>query len=210
MPPRHHGFVGSIPEDALRYRVKVELRKRMRALRGALPLAARLERSRRIGARLLALEAVAQAQAVALFWPMQEKNEVDLRSVEETLRARGTRIAFPCALAETRKLTFRFVRDPGALLDRGAGFCEPDPSEPEAQPGELDVIVVPALAVDPSGHRIGYGLGYYDATLPDHAAHAVSIAVAFDFQLIAEVPATSGDVPTNWIVTDARTIRAGG
>ena len=70
------------------------------------------------------------------------------------------------------------------------------------------MIVVPALAVDPRGHRIGYGAGYYDRTLPRFAPPAVRRAVAFDFQLVAEVPSTEGDVAVDWIVTDARALRA--
>jgi 5-formyltetrahydrofolate cyclo-ligase len=68
--------------------------------------------------------------------------------------------------------------------------------------------VVPALAVDPRGHRVGYGAGFYDRTLPRFVPPAVSIAVAFDFQLAVEVPTTEGDVAVSWIVTDARELRA--
>jgi 5-formyltetrahydrofolate cyclo-ligase len=88
----------------------------------------------------------------------------------------------------------------------GTGLREPMPTEPEAVAGALDVIVVPALAVDPSGHRIGYGAGYYDRTLPRFAASSTSIAVAFDFQLVAEVPSTPHDARVDWVVTDARVL----
>ena len=67
---------------------------------------------------------------------------------------------------------------------------------------------MPALGVAPSGHRIGYGAGYYDRTLPLHAPPAVTLAVAYDFQLLAEVPVTEGDVPVDFIVTDRRVLRA--
>ena len=72
----------------------------------------------------------------------------------------------------------------------------------------LDAIIVPAIAVDPTGHRIGYGAGYYDRTLPAFAPPAVSIAVAYDWQLVAEVPATEGDVRVAWVVTDIRSFDA--
>jgi 5-formyltetrahydrofolate cyclo-ligase len=68
---------------------------------------------------------------------------------------------------------------------------------------------VPALAIDPSGHRIGYGAGYYDRTLPRFAPPAIAIAVAFDFQLVSEVPATPSDVRVGWLATDARVLDAG-
>jgi 5-formyltetrahydrofolate cyclo-ligase len=105
-------------------------------------------------------------------------------------------------------MTFRFVARPEAMQEQGLGFREPTPSDPEAAPGELDAIVVPALAVDPRGHRIGYGAGFYDRALARFAPPATAIAVGFDFQLVAEAPETEGDVPVAWIVTDARAMRA--
>lgn len=201
-------------EDALRVRVKAELRKRMRGLRGALPASACAERSGRIAARCLSLEPVASAQRVALFWPLVERREVDLRTLDATLRNRGVRIAYPAIDRETGSLHFRFVSDPESMVDEptmGTGLREPSPAEPEAVPGEIDVIVVPALAVDSDGHRIGYGAGYYDRTLPRFgAAGATSLAVAFDFQLLAEIPSLGNDVRVDWVVTDTRVLHPRG
>jgi 5-formyltetrahydrofolate cyclo-ligase len=195
-------------DEVLRQRVKIELRKRMRALRKTLPASACAERSARIVDRLRALDPIVRARSVALFWPIEERHEVDLRGLDATLRAGGARIAYPAVDRETGAMTFQFVDDPGAMLEQGLGFCEPPPHAPQAEPGALDAIVVPALAVDPRGHRIGYGAGYYDRTLPAHAPPAVAVAVAFDFQLVAEIGATSRDVRVAWIVTDARTLAA--
>lgn len=198
-------------EDVLRARVKAELRKRMRGLRGALPASACAERSSRITARCIALEPLAAARRVALFWPILERHEVDLRPLDAALRARGVRVAYPAIDRETASLVFRFVSDPANMVDETTlanGLREPAPTEPEATPGDLDAIVVPALAVDPTGQRIGYGVGYYDRTLPRFAATATSVAVAFDFQLLAEVPSTPCDVRVDWVITDARIMDA--
>jgi len=67
---------------------------------------------------------------------------------------------------------------------------------------------VPALAVDPRGHRIGYGAGFYDRALPRFVPPAAAIVVAFDFQLVAEVPETPLDFAAAWVVTDTRTLAA--
>ena len=187
-------------ETTLRFRAKVELRKRARALRNAIPRDAIAERSARIAARLEALPVVATAGAVALFWPIEGRNEVDLTALDGRLRAAGKRLAYPSIDPDTRVMTFRFVDDPAALEERGLGFREPDPSAPEAP--ALDVIVVPALQADALGHRIGYGAGFYDRTLPRFAPPARSIGVVFSFQLIAEVPVTEGDVALSMLVTD--------
>ena len=58
----------------------------------------------------------------------------------------------------------------------------------------------------PTGHRLGYGRGYYDRTLA-LMPRTTSVAVAFDFQLIAEVPSEAHDVPVTWVVTDRSTLR---
>jgi 5-formyltetrahydrofolate cyclo-ligase len=202
--------------------VKLELRKRLRGLRKALPASSCAERSARIVERLLALEPVARAQTVALFWPMIERREVDLRTLDANLRVRGVRIAYPSITFRpgsgeagempsdpaTQAMTFRFVGDPGSMVETVGGLVEPRPEDPAAGGTELDVIVVPALAVDPRGHRIGYGAGFYDRTLPLFSPPAATVAVAFDFQLLAEVPATEGDVPVEWVVTDTRVLRS--
>jgi 5-formyltetrahydrofolate cyclo-ligase len=102
-------------------------------------------------------------------------------------------------------MTFRFVDDVTTMDERGFGFAEPTPESPEATLRELDVVIVPALALDPTGHRIGYGAGYYDRAL--EGTSVLKVGVIFDFQLISEVPATEGDVPVDWVVTDARTLK---
>ncbi len=191
-------------EIALRYRAKAVLRKRARALRSALPREVVAERSARIADRLLALPAFSAALRVALFWPIEGRNEVDLTALDARLRAAGVRLYYPAIDPETRVMTFRFVADPAALEERGLGFREPDASAPEAD--ALDVIIVPALQIDARGHRIGYGAGYYDRALPRFAPPALAIGVAFSFQLVAEVPDTEGDVPVGLLVTDDRTL----
>jgi 5-formyltetrahydrofolate cyclo-ligase len=194
------------PDDYIRLKVKAELRKRLRGVRKTTPAEACAERSRALVARLEAHEAVVNAKTIALFWPIESRHEVDLRPLDATLRARGVRIAYPAIDADTNVMTFRFVDDVSALEDKGYGFLEPAADAPIAT--ALDAIIVPALAVDPTGHRIGYGAGYYDRTLPAFAPPAVSIAVAYDWQLVAEVPATEGDVRVAWVVTDIRSFDA--
>jgi len=208
MPSDPHGFVPSSAEDVLRLRVKAELRKRMRGLRKTMPAAACAARSARIVDRLAVLAPLAGARSAALFWPIEERHEVDLRALDARLRARGLRVAYPWVDPETRDMTFRFVAHPDAMQEQGFGFREPPAQATEAAPGELDVVVVPALAVDPRGHRVGYGAGYYDRTLPRFAPPAASIAVAFDFQLVPEAPDTPADVAVAWIVTDERQMSA--
>jgi 5-formyltetrahydrofolate cyclo-ligase len=151
------------------------------------------------------LPEIAGARSVALFYPIEGRNEVDLRALDAELRAKGARIAYPAIEQETRVMSFRFVAETEAMEERGLGFREPAEDAEEAT--ALDAIVVPALQIDASGHRIGYGAGYYDQTLPRYSPPATAIGVAFDFQLIAEVPVTEGDVAVSMVVTDQRVFR---
>lgn len=205
MSPRDRGHELA-PEEFLRVKVKAELRKRLRGVRKTMPAEAATERSTKIIATLEAHPAVVAAKSIALFWPIEARKEVDLRPFDASLRRRDVRIAYPAIDPETDVMTLRFVDDPAGLEEQGYGFAEPPPDAPHAP--ELDVVIVPAVAIDPTGHRIGYGAGYYDRTLPRYAPPAVSIAVAYDWQLVAEVPATPHDVRVRWVVTDARTIDA--
>jgi 5-formyltetrahydrofolate cyclo-ligase len=198
------------PDEFIRLKVKAELRKRLRGVRKTTPAEACAERSRALVARLELHPAVAAAKSIALFWPIEARHEVDLRPLDTTLRARGVRIAYPAIDADTNVMTFRFVDDVSLLDEKGFGFREPAADAPEASPGGVDVVIVPAIAVDPTGHRIGYGAGYYDRTIPKYVPPGVSIAVAYDWQLVAEVPATEHDVRCQWVVTDVRTFDAPG
>jgi 5-formyltetrahydrofolate cyclo-ligase len=191
-------------ETALRYRAKAALRQRARALRNSMPRDAIAARSGRIVERLEALPSIEAARCVALFWPIETKNEVDLRALDARLRAAGKAIAYPAIDSETRVMTFRLVQDPGELEERGLGFQEPAAAAPE--PDAIDVIVVPALQLDARGHRIGYGAGFYDRALPRFSPPALKVGVAFDFQLIAEVPVTEGDVALDLVVTDDKVL----
>jgi 5-formyltetrahydrofolate cyclo-ligase len=207
MPPEHHGFIPSSADEQMRVRVKAELRKRMRALRKALPASACAARSALIADRLATLEPVTRARTVCLFWPIEDRHEVDLRPLDARLRERGVRVAYPGVDPEGGGgMTFRFVADPELMERHAFGFREPSVRDPEAE--QLDVIIVPALAIDPRGHRIGYGAGYYDRALPRFVPPSVTVAVAFDFQLVVETPNSPVDLPVAWIVTDTRSMAA--
>jgi 5-formyltetrahydrofolate cyclo-ligase len=188
---------------------KQELRKRMRALRTAHPAEALGKRSRAIVERALALPAFRAAAGVALFFPLLERKEVDLRELDAEARRLGKRVYYPFleARGEVRVSGLRVTRSLDDLALQDERFLEPDPSAPEAQRGEIDVLFVPALAVAPSGHRLGYGAGFYDSLLPDFCPPAQAWVVAFDFQLLVDLPTLPHDVPCDGLLTDARSLK---
>jgi 5-formyltetrahydrofolate cyclo-ligase len=200
------------PEELqeLTRRAKGQLRKRMRALRQAYPAEARQARSERIAGLLEQHPAFRAAQTVGLFWPMESRHEVDLRALDARARALGKAVAYPFLRhAEGRSVTgFAVTEREADLSEQGQGFLEPARQAQALERGQLELVVVPALAVAGSGHRLGYGRGYYDVTLPDFCPPAVSIAVAFEFQLLIQLPEEEGDFRCDFVVTDQRVIDA--
>ncbi len=192
----------------LRGRAKAALRKRYRQLRASLPDDVRATRSAQIAARVTALDAWTAARTVALFASMHD--EVQTAPLVEAARAKGCTVCLPVVVDGEAALTFRVAYRGDEEMPRAAGVWgieEPTADAPVVDLAEIDLVVIPALAVDPAGHRIGYGRGYYDHTLP-RMTKAARVAVAFEFQLIAEVPSEPHDAAASWIVTDTRTLRA--
>jgi 5-formyltetrahydrofolate cyclo-ligase len=186
-------------EGALRQHVKGELRTRMRSLRRTLPAETRLEKSYRICAFLQEIEPVLQARVVGSFLAMS--TEVDLAAFVGWLQARGQSVAVPRIAADGKSLEFCLLDSALTLEQHPLGFVQPSGVHPTIATSELDVVLVPALAIDLRGYRVGYGQAFYDRTLPQ-ATRAVRIGVAFDFQLVPEVPDTPGDEPVHMVVTD--------
>ncbi|MEZ4221330.1 MAG: 5-formyltetrahydrofolate cyclo-ligase [Polyangiaceae bacterium] len=199
-----------VDEKALAIRVKKQLRARFRRLRETTPSAAAgaAQRSAAICDRVIELPAWQTAQAIALFSPMPDKGEVDVSPLDQRARSQGKRVAYPFMRPSADGYTtgFAWVDALSALEERGRGFAEPPPDAVVVQPGELDAILVPALAVAPSGHRLGFGIGWYDATLSEFRDSATLVLVAFDFQLLVELPIEEHDVPCHVVVTDERLI----
>jgi 5-formyltetrahydrofolate cyclo-ligase len=204
-PHEAHGKGSLYPDEIIARKVKTELRKRMRGVRVAAPASACAVRSEKIRARLSVLPAVTAARSIALFFPIEGKNEVDLLPLHEALSARGVSVAYPSIDPDTGEMTFRVPTSLDLLEERGKGFREP-PYECEALHAP-DVIVVPALAVAPTGHRLGYGAGYYDRALAV-AAGSFTVAVVYDYQLLVELPVLPHDVPVAHVVTDTRDFAA--
>jgi 5-formyltetrahydrofolate cyclo-ligase len=190
---------------------KKQLRQRMRALRTAHPASTLAERSEKVVRAVSALEAFQAAQSVALFHPLLARNEVDIRPLDALARAAGKRVYYPGIRADAsgrRHTDFRLTHGLYDLAERGQRFFEPSPELPSAARGDIELVLVPALAVALSGHRLGWGGGFYDTALPDLRPPARAVVVAFDFQLLAEVPRVAHDVACDLIVTDARSAEA--
>jgi 5-formyltetrahydrofolate cyclo-ligase len=196
----------SDPEELaeLGRRAKKQLRARFSTTRRALPPAAILARSARIVEVLDSLQPLRHARAVAAFWPMAGRGEVDLRELDRRLEERGVGRYYPFMDPHAERFTtgFRRIESVLDLQLRGRRFVEPPRDAPSAARGDVDIVLVPALAVTPEGHRVGHGVGFYDATLPDVAPPALTIVVAFSFQLLGELFVEPHDIACDLVVTD--------
>ena len=100
-------------------------------------------------------------------------------------------------------MEFRVVRDERDLAPGPYGIREP---RARCAPAVPDVMLVPAVAVTPDGHRLGYGRGYYDAYLGTH--QIPSVVAAMEKQVVKRIPPNPHDVPVDWVVTEGRLFRA--
>lgn len=194
-------------EALLRAQMKAEIRKRRRAIRGALPAEGRDARSARICASVIALPEWARAKTVLAFVSMG--TEVQTKDAVDAARREGKRVASTRMGEDRVHLEVREWTSDEELEDSGYAFLQPPLSAPIVPDEEVDLVIIPALAVDDRGHRIGYGKGYYDRLLP-RLVNAARVVVAFDFELIAEVPTRESDEPAHIVVTDARVLRVEG
>jgi 5-formyltetrahydrofolate cyclo-ligase len=188
--------------------MKAELRSSMLRTRTMTPRDMRASMSRAIAERLSTLQIWKDARSVALFRTIASKGELETSGLDALAREQGKRVAYPrldgeSPLLEDQVMTFRWVDDPATLAGKGRGFHEPPADAPVAE--VIDLIVVPGLAFDPSGHRIGYGAGLYDRALAAASASR-TVGVAFDFQIVMELPSAEHDVPVSLIVTDKRVL----
>lgn len=182
---------------------KRALRTRLIARRAQLDPETRAALSSRIVARLEDLPELSQAGVVALYAPLGA--EVELSGLCEKLARRAIRCLYPKVLTGGRRLVFAESR-PELLVRGPLGALEPPESAPLAAPPEIECVVVPGVAFSESGMRLGRGGGFYDATLAD-LPKARRIAVAYDFQVLPELPNEPHDVQMDFIVTDSRTLR---
>jgi len=146
-----------------------------------------------------------QATSAAGYFPVHD--ELDPVPLLEALHAQGLRTALPVVRAGP-DLVFR-EWNPGAPLKRGKfGLRQPGRESPELAP---DIVLVPLLAFDRKGGRIGYGAGYYDAALRRMRQHGpvAAIGIAFDEQEFPEVPQEPQDEPLDKILTPSRIIACG-
>jgi 5-formyltetrahydrofolate cyclo-ligase len=197
---------GTTPEELEAYKrnAKEQLRRRVAALRRALTQAARDERSNAMCTQLASLEEVERARVIACYMPLRFEIS-PLRAMQHAFDV-GKTVALPRVDETTNQLVMHRYEMGDELVESRFMVREPRPDTPLIAPQDVDVVLVPGLAFDGEGRRLGYGQGYYDRLLG--SLRAVRIGLAFDFQLLAEVPSFDHDLPVHAVVTDRRVLRS--
>jgi 5-formyltetrahydrofolate cyclo-ligase len=181
---------------------KAALRREVAARRDALPADARRAVAEAIAARTFPL-AIKPGTVVSGFMPL--KSEINPLPLMQKLAEQGARLALPRIVGRGSPLSMR-AWEFGAALDRGQwGIREPQADAPEVDP---DVLLVPLLAFDRAGYRIGYGAGYYDMTIKRLRGlkTVTAVGLAFAAQEVREIPKTPRDERLDLVLTEHEVI----
>ena len=181
---------------------KTELRRDALARRDALPAEVRKAAAEAIAARAFPLP-ISPGIIVSGFMPL--KSEINPLPLMKTLSEAGAALALPKIDGRGKPLIMRAWAW-GAPLDAGQwGIREPKADAPEVDP---DILLVPLLAFDRSGQRIGYGAGYYDMTIARLRSRkaVTAVGIAFAMQEVSTVPATPRDARLDLVLTEREAI----
>jgi 5-formyltetrahydrofolate cyclo-ligase len=181
---------------------KADSRRAALERRAAVPEEVRRAFARRAGEQGLALARRHESRIAAAYWPI--RGEADPLPLLAGLADAGLITALPLVARPRQPLLFRRWRPGDPLVAGPLGLREPAPDSPVTEP---DLLFVPLAAFDRGGHRLGYGAGYYDATLAALAAQRpLAIGLAFSEQEVASIPAEAHDHPLAFVITERETI----
>lgn len=173
---------------------KTELRREIRARKRAMTEAEIEERSARLAQLFFASRAYQNAKTIYGYLPYNQ----EVRTVPMLERALkdGKKVAVPKVYGEEMK--FLYLDDLTAVAKGYAGIPEPIADEPVAH-DETALVLMPGLAFDPQGHRIGYGGGFYDKFLAAEPNHP-TLALCYEFQMLPKLDVEDHDIPVDTVL----------
>lgn len=132
--------------------------------------------------------------------------EVNTKVLIRNLISRGKTVVVPIIEKETKTLRLSYLKDPDVLQESTFHVPEPVGHELPARASDVKAVIIPMLAFDKKGNRLGYGAGYYDRFLSSHPC-LTRIGIAFACQEAEEIPADANDASMDIIITDTSIIR---
>jgi 5-formyltetrahydrofolate cyclo-ligase len=133
-------------------------------------------------------------------------SEVATHELDASARSRGLRVVYPRIVAGARQLAFCEVAIDELVIGT-FGLREPRADAPAVELTAIAAFVVPGVAFDTRGGRVGWGRGYYDATLAAASPAALRVGLAFDAQVIADIPRDAHDISLHYVITETTTHR---
>lgn len=182
---------------------KRAIREHARAARSALDPASRQAASEALAARLCSLRRLSSARLVLAYGATPE--EIDPAAAVACLRSNGALIAYP-RIERPGVLGVYLIDEDTELVPGPYGLVEPTAGAHRAELAQIDAVIVPGVAFDAHGRRLGYGGGYYDRLLPLLRADCVLIGVGYDQQVVDSIPAENHDVRLSAVVTPTRVL----
>jgi 5-formyltetrahydrofolate cyclo-ligase len=183
---------------------KLALRAAMASRRNSLSKAESFRCGQFVQANALQLPFYIAASAVALYSPIQ--NEVDTNDILQHALAGRREVYYP-KIGRKRSIELFQIGSPAELRAGHFGILEPTGLTPLSDTDDRRLVVfVPGLAFDVRGNRLGRGKGWYDRLLARLSVEAISVALAYEFQVVDEVPTESWDQKVRYIITEQRII----
>lgn len=187
---------------------KAELRQTVLGALKKLSPAERMEKSARVQAHVVDTPEFRAARAVMVYH--SDPTEVETHDLVLAAMREGKRVGLPRTREGARSMQVLEILDVKRDLEpsRFGGFKEPLSALPTIAPEQLDLIIVPGRAFDARGRRLGRGGGYYDRFFAQGGIRAKTMALAFDCQVVDDVPTLEHDRTVDLIVTESRVIRS--
>ncbi len=184
------------------------MREQIRQARRQQPRELVEKKSREIKTRLFSLREFIDGQTITFYAAKKSDGEVETENmIKDSLKA-GKRVLIPITDKDNRKLVFSELRDYDAELGPGT-FGIPEPKSEYIRimpPNQTDLVTVPGVVFNLKGYRLGYGFGYYDRFLSSLNTETKTIGLAFEFQIVNEIPIEKYDIPVHKIITEQRVI----
>ena len=183
---------------------KERLRKQVLAVREGLGLDRVEIDGQAIMERVLGLEQYRRAELIHTYISSKE-NEVDTRELIHISLEQGKRVAVPVVEQGKKTMAHAEIESLDELVDGPLGLAQPDPTRVDwlAAGAVIDLVLVPGIAFDPCGHRIGFGGGFYDRFLTE--VQSVKVGLCYDALIMDDIPNEDHDVPMDIVVTETAT-----
>ncbi|MFZ0241781.1 MAG: 5-formyltetrahydrofolate cyclo-ligase [Desulfobacterales bacterium] len=187
-------------------KTKADIRKEIAAAVGKLTSEALVEKTRMIESRLFDFANFLEAKIVLMY--IENQNEVKSAGLIRRAVDHNKIVVLPLVKTDTKKFKLFKIDDFEKDMKTGANnMLQPDPEKCRTVPIDcIDIALIPGVAFDEKGGRIGSGDGYYDRLIPHLPATTRKVALALDDQIIAQVPFESHDKHVDIIITDKRII----